>query len=134
MVAWGWPGDTLRTLAFLSLVGGLFLMAAVHRLASPHPLAGGNRWFPRMALAVTAATAVALAFPWSREVLGFALPTGPQWAVLPAIWAMLGGWLAVSVRSGRRSARLGTVERTDGPAIDVAAAPLEGKRQQRPRM
>jgi Ca2+-transporting ATPase len=96
MVAWDWAGDTVRTLAFLALVGGLFLMAAVHRLSSAHPFGGRNRWFSRMALAVTAAMAVVLAFPWLREVLGFALPTGPQWASLPAVWATLGLWLFVS--------------------------------------
>jgi Ca2+-transporting ATPase len=107
MVSWQWPGDAVRTLAFLALVGGLFLMAAVHRLSSAHPLAGGNRWFARMALAVTTAMTLVLTFPWSRELLRFSLPTMSQWAALAAMWATLGLWLLVSARLGRTHRRPG---------------------------
>jgi Ca2+-transporting ATPase len=115
MLAWGWPGDIVRTLAFLTLVGGVFLMAGVHRLSSPHPLAGRNRWFSRMLMAVAATLAGLLALPWTRAVLHFAWPTTPQWAVLPVAWTMLGAWLLVSARWAREFRRRALPGREPAP-------------------
>jgi hypothetical protein len=74
-----------------------------------------------------------LAFPWPRQVLGFALPSAAQWTMLPVIWAMLGGWLLATARSGRRPVCPEPVEHADGCARNPAVL-LKGKRQQRPRM
>jgi Ca2+-transporting ATPase len=99
MVAWGWRGEIVRTLVFLALVGGLFLMAASHRAgARPAAAARSNGWFSRLGLAVAVALALLLAVPWTRALLGFGLPTLQQAALLPVVWAVVGAWLLLLVR------------------------------------
>jgi Ca2+-transporting ATPase len=95
MLAAGWPGAAVRTLAFLALVGGLFLMAASHRAGARSAQGRGNSWFPRLALSVAGVLLLALAVPWARQLLGFALPSLTQAAALPAVWAALAAWLVL---------------------------------------
>jgi len=103
MVWRGWDGTIVRTMAFLALVGGLLLMALAHRASSnAAPAAVGNRWFPRLTLAVSGAMALLLAVPWVRQVLGFGLPAVSQWTWLPAIWMGVAAWLLLVARKLER--------------------------------
>lgn len=98
MFSQGWSGGAVRTLVFVALVGGLFLMAASHRAGSPAVQGSGNGWFPRLALAVAGVLGLVLVFPWTRGLLGFEVPSMSQAAALPVLWVTLAAWLFFVVR------------------------------------
>ena len=103
MVWRGWDGTIVRTMAFLALVGGVLLMALAHRASSNAAAAAeGNRWLPRLILAVFGVLVLLLAFPWVRQILGFGLPAVSQWTWLPVIWVGVAAWLLLVARKPGR--------------------------------
>jgi P-type Ca2+ transporter type 2C len=89
----GWTGAVVRTVVFLALVGGLFLLALAHRVGARGARGQHNAWLPRLFLGVIGVMALLLGVPWLRQVLGFALPSWSQAAAVPMIWVVLSLWL-----------------------------------------
>ncbi|ROZ75409.1 cation-translocating P-type ATPase [Ramlibacter sp. WS9] len=102
MLAQSWAAPAVRTIAFITLVGGALLLASMHPRLAWRAHLRSNRWFPRLALAVASVMALLLGLPWLRDVLGFALPAWPQAAMGLAMLAAVGLWLvSLRVAAGR---------------------------------
>ncbi len=98
MVQAGWAAQEIRTVSFLSLVVGVFLLvwaqrARKERSGNDRPV--HNPWLGRLILAVLVMLALALGVPWLRQVMGFAMPQASSVAVIAAVVVVSALWLAV---------------------------------------